>query len=188
MRALLPCLFAGALAGLAGCAQTDYFLLPPQDAATRATSAPSIAVADISLPSYADALEIAVLTETGSVTLSKSALWADTPRRALTRRLIADLQARLGGTISAEPWPAYDSPAYRLEVIVDRMIGAPEASLSFLGQYVLIGRDSGRITASERFAITVPPQGPGYAGLMAGHAKAIDTLADQIAARLGGRV
>lgn len=188
MRPALFSLFAGVLIGLSGCASTDYYLLPPPAAATKATSGPSIAVADLSLPSYADALEIAVLTQGGAVTLSKEALWADTPRRALTRHLVAALQQRLGGVIGTEPWPSYEQPALRLEVIVDRMIGTPGGALEFDGQYILVARDSGRITASNRFAIEVPAQGPGYAGIMADHARAIETLADQIAARVRGRV
>ncbi|PZQ49441.1 MAG: hypothetical protein DI556_11275 [Rhodovulum sulfidophilum] len=175
------------LAALSACGATDYYLLPPE-----ATTAPAragrvtMAVADIDLPAYASALEIAELRPEGAVTLSSGALWADTPQRALTRHLVAALQSRLGGQIAADPWPAFDPPALQLRVIVDRMIGAPDAALDFGGQYILVSA-SGAIVASDRFRISVPPGGTGYTGLLADHARAIELLADRIAARIAGR-
>ena len=180
--------FLTAALALGACASPEYHLIPPPTPVARAPSpAASLAVADISLPSYAEALEIAVLTETGAVTLEDNALWADTPRRALTRQLVAALQQRLSGRIGAEPWPGFDGPALRVEVVVDRMIGAPAKPLEFAGQYIVTAPGSGRITASNRFAIGVPPQGDGYAALLAAHALAIDALADRIAASVTGR-
>ena len=55
----------------------------------------SIVVADLSLPAYADALEVASLTAPGTLGLTKRSLWADTPQRALTRHLAAALDDRL---------------------------------------------------------------------------------------------
>jgi len=181
-----PTLFvlAAALA-LAACAgRPDYYLTPPPAAGARAAGAGSLGVADVSLPAYAETVEIAVLTETGAVQLAKDALWADTPRRALTRHLVAALQSRLSAQIATEPWPAFDPPALRLEVFVDRMIGAPEGPFQFAGQYVIVSNNSGRVVASDRFALTLPPQGAGYQGLIDAHARAIEALADQIAARV----
>jgi len=170
--------------GLAACARPDYYLTPPPAPAGRVGAASSIAVADMSLPAYADAIEIAVLTDTGAVTLSRDALWADTPRRALTRHFVAALQERLAAQISTEPWPAFDPPALRVEVFVDRMIGAPDGPFQFSGQYVIVSAGSGRVIASDRFALTLPPQGPGYQGLIDAHARAVEALADEIAGRL----
>lgn len=174
-----------ALLVLAACgANPDYYLVPPPAGADRGAGAGSIAVADISLPAYAETVEIAVLTPSGAAQLSKNALWADTPRRALTRHLVAALQARISAQVATEPWPAYESPDLRVEVFVDRMIGAPAASFQFAGQYVIVSNRSGRVISSDRFAITLPPQGEGYQGLIDAHARAVEALADRIAARL----
>jgi uncharacterized lipoprotein YmbA len=173
---------------LAGCADPAYYLLPPvADAARAPAPAASVAVADISLPAYAEALEIASLTAPGTVGLDKRSLWADTPRRALTRHLAAALEARLGTRVGTEPWPGFDAPGLRVEVTVDRLIGAPGGSLDFAGQYAIAAPGSGRLVAMERFAIRVPPQGEGYPGLLAAHARAVETLADRIAASVAGR-
>ena len=67
------------------------------------------------------------------------------------------------------------------------MIGALDGSLDFAGQYVVVSPTSGRIVALDRFALAVPPQGEGYPGLMAAHARALDLLADRIAASITGR-
>ena len=165
----------------------DYFLLPPPADAARQTSAGSIAVAEISLPSYAEAMEIAALVGPEQLDLDERALWADTPRRALTRHLVAALESRLGGPVLTEPWPGFDPPARRVEVIVDRMVGGPGSGLDFSGQVVIVAAESGRVIAADRFAIAVAPQGDGYAGLLAAHARAIEILADRIAARISGR-
>lgn len=176
--------FAFALLALAACTRPDYYLTPPPAASARAAgSAGSLAVADMNLPTYADAIEIAVQDETGAVKLMPNALWADTPRRALTRHLVAALQARIPGQISTEPWPAFEAPALRLEVFVDRMVGSPEGPFEFAGQYVIVSQDSGRIVASDRFDLS-SVAGPGYQGLVDAHARAVEALADAIAARL----
>ena len=67
------------------------------------------------------------------------------------------------------------------------MIGARDGGLDFAGQYAIVAAGDGRLTAFDRFAITVPPQGEGYPGLLAAHARAIDLLADRIAATITGR-
>jgi uncharacterized lipoprotein YmbA len=186
MRAPLPLI--AALLALAACGTPDYFLMPPPQGAARAPSpVASISVGDINLPSYASALEIASLTAPGTVTLNKTSLWADTPQRAMTRHLAAALDQRLRARVGTEPWPGFDDPSLRIDVIVDRMIGAPDGSLDFAGQYAVVSPADGRITAFDRFALTVPPQGQGYPGLLAAHARALELLADRIAATITGR-
>jgi uncharacterized lipoprotein YmbA len=181
-------LLAAALLALAACGQPNYYLLPvPQSGASRPAPVGSVVVADLSLPAYAEAIEVASLTGPSTLELRKRALWADTPRRAMTRQLAASLDDRLSARVATEPWPGFDSPGLRVEVIVDRMVGALDGGLEFTGQYFIVAPVSGRIVTLERFALTVPPQGEGYPGLMAAHARALDLLADRVAASITGR-
>lgn len=184
-----PPLLAALAVVLAGCAgQPDYFLLPPpQPVARQSSPVGSIAVAEMSLPAYADAMEIAVLTGPGSAIAERQALWGDTPRRALTRHLVASLEGRLNARVAAEPWPGYDPAGYRVEVIADRLIGAPGGAVEFAGQFIVISPESGQIVATERFRIVTPTEGDDNAALLAAHARAVETLADQIVARITGR-
>ncbi|MBB5220519.1 hypothetical protein HNP73_000440 [Amaricoccus macauensis] len=177
-----------ALLALGGCANETAYLLPPAPTAQRLPSpVRGIGLADVNLPAYASDVEIAALVGPETVKLHKSSLWADDPTRAVTRHLAAALEARLATHVVTDPWPGYESPGLRIEVAVDRMIGAPSGGVEFAGQYVMIDPESGRITASDRFSITIPPQGDGFPGLMAGEARAIEALADRIAARITGR-
>jgi uncharacterized protein len=186
-RVVVALALAGLLAACAG--SPDYYLLPPpQSAATRLPSpVSSIVVADIDLPTYAEALEVAVLTGPLALRLDSAVSWADNPRRAMTRHLTEALEARLATRVAADPWPGFDQPGLRVEVRVDRLVGAPEAGLTFSGQYFIVAPDSGTVTAVERFSYNVPVTGEGVAGLAAAHAAAIDLLADDIAARIAGR-
>ncbi len=176
------------LLALASCGTPQYYLLPaPGPAPSGPAPSGGVSVADVSLPAYAEAIEMASLGPDGAVTLDKRALWADTPRRGLTRQLIAALQERLAAPVAAEPWPGFDGPSARVEVIVDRLIGGEDGSLQFTGQYVISAPATGRIIGVQRFAIEVPPQGPGYLALANAYGRAIDALADRIVASLTGR-
>lgn len=168
----------------------DYYMLPAQGRPPVQYPAPvsGIVVTEIGLPSYADALEIAALQENGALKLERGVSWADEPRRALTRHLAAALAARLGTQVTPDPWPGFSTdPDLRVDVAADRLIGSEGGGVEFEGQYFIVRSSTGSIFASERFRINVPPQGEGYGGLAAAHARAIETLADQIAARIAGR-
>ena len=187
-----PLLAAGlalaALMALGACASETAYLLPPAPATQRLPSpVRGIALADVNLPAYVSNVEIAGLVGPETVKLHESELWADDPTRAVTRHLAAALEARLATHVITDPWPGYKSPGLRVEVAVDRLIGAPAGAVEFAGQYVMLDPESGRITATDRFAITIPPQGEGFPGMMAGEARAIEALADRIAARISGR-
>lgn len=184
----LPALALLALV-LAACGAPSYYLLPPPAAPLSRAGSPvgSVVVADISVPTYVEAIEIASLTGPETADLSKRSLWADSPRRALTRHLAAALEARLSARVGTEPWPAFDAPGLRVEVVVDRMIGAPGGTLDFAGQYSIVSPSSGTLRALDRFALAVPVADAGYPALMAAHARAMDLLADRIAASIAGR-
>jgi uncharacterized protein len=186
MRATLSAVAAALI--VAGCgADPDYYLLPPPAEQMRlATPADSLVVMNMSLPAYAEAIEIATVAESGAVELDQTSLWADTPQRALTRHLVATLQQSLDAEVAGDPWPGFQDPDLRLEVVADRFIGAIDGSVVFSGQYLLVAPESGAIVASERFNIYEAVEGAGYQPLLAAHARAVETLAVGIARRISG--
>jgi uncharacterized lipoprotein YmbA len=190
IMALVRAALLGAALLVAACGGSpNFYLLPAPAPQTRAASpVASVSVAEISLPAYADSVEIATLTADGALAASTRELWADTPRRALTRHLVAALEARLGARVAAEPWPEFERPGRRVEVFADQLIGAesPERPLRFSGQYLILAPESGRIVRSGRFDIAVTPTGPGYLALAEAHATAVERLADEIAAAIRG--
>ena len=72
----------------------------------------------------------------------------------MTRHLAAALDDRLAARVGTEPWPGFDSPGLRVEVTVDRMIGALDGSLDFAGQYFLVAPAS---AASSRSSASPSP-------------------------------
>ncbi len=75
----------------------------------------------------------------------------------------------------------------RIEVIADRLIGAPGSAVEFSGQFIIVAPESGRIVATERFRVTTAIEGDGPAALLAAEARAVEALADRIVARITGR-
>ena len=68
------------------------------------------------------------------------------------------------------------------------MIGAQDGGLDFAGQYAIVAAvERPHHRASTASPSAVPPQGEGYPGLLAAHARAIELLADRIAATITGR-
>jgi uncharacterized protein len=175
---------------LGACGTPQYYLLPqqPQPAMQYSSGYRNIVVSDFSLPAYAEAIEIPALQPDGTVELQTNQSWADDPRRGLTRHFAAALQARLGARVSTDPWPGFASdPELRVEVTIDRLIGAMGGSIDLEGQYFILRAQSGEIFASDRFRIQEPVQGEGTTAFVAAHGHAVEALADRIAARIAGR-
>jgi uncharacterized lipoprotein YmbA len=169
---------------LSACGRPDYFLTPPPMTPDRPpVRVSSLAVADLGLPTYAESVEIAVQSPTGEVTLDEDALGPTPPAALSPATSSPPSRPAFPARSPPSPGPPSTPPALRLEVAVDRMIGTPGGPFTFSGQYVIVSPESGRITASDRFAITLPA-GAGSQGLVNAHARAVERLADQIAGRL----
>ncbi len=178
------------LAALGACAATPdptYYLLPsPEVAASTPYSGGTIAVRELALPLYARAQQVASLAEDGSVLLSDDHRWADEPARASTRTFVSALKQSTGAAIVAEPWPASVSPAIRIDVAVDRLIGTLNGgALEFTGQYRLV-RTGGGDGDQDSFSYRIPLSGTGYKALAEAHSNAIAKLAQDVAKRIAG--
>ncbi len=187
MRVLGISLITGLLA-LGACASTPdptYYLLPsPEVAAGTPYNGGTIAVREIALPLYARAQQVASLAADGSVILSDDHRWADEPARASTRTFVSALKQSTGAPIVAEPWPASVSPAIRIDVTVDRLIGDIDGgALEFTGQYRIV-RTGGGDGDQDSFRHRIPIGGSGYKALAAAHSNAIAKLAQDIAKRI----
>ena len=178
--------------GVSGCATTPdptYYLFPiPAVEETVAYDAGTVAVREISLPLYARQELFASVAEDGSVILPDDHRWADEPARAATGALVATLKQLLGAQIVAEPWPTSVSPAYRVDVTVDRFIGDIRGGdLEFTGQYRLFGLGDSTTDVQDSFSYRIDIAEPGYKALAQAHSDAIVKLAREIAGRLSDR-
>ena len=188
-----------ALAGLvlAGCSilrPPQLFLMEPAPAAERTVAGLEtrlIVVPRLSLPAYAADTRIAVLTadEAGMPAVAQAGdrVWADAPERALTIGLSRALAARTGAPVLAEPWPVEAVPDLKIEVVVDRLLGAEGGALALTGVYRVIDLRRNGLAIVRDFDIAAEAPGPGIEGLAAAHALALGRLADAVAAALAER-
>ena len=170
---------------LAACSgdPTLRFATPEVDPGTRiATSFPSVEVRDVSLPTYAQAEEIAVENGDGSITLSDAYLWADDPSRAVTLELSRTLASLTGNPTAPEPWPFEAYPAARVEVRVSQMVASRSGVFRLSGQYFVVDMESRGRDRAALFDLTAPldPEA-GPNAIAAARAVVVAELAELIA-------
>jgi uncharacterized protein len=186
----------GALLGLAAlpsCAPALpsrlYTLLPAAEAAVEGEArGPALGLDPVILPAYLDRPEIVTRAGGHQVRLSESDKWIE-PLQPMFRRL---LQERLREATGARevvpvPSPGGDEPRHAVAVEVERF-DADEAGKVLLDARWRVYRPAtgrtvraGRAMIEERGA--APPD---YPGLVAAMGRAVDALADAIAAAVPG--
>ncbi|QPM91240.1 PqiC family protein [Pseudooceanicola algae] len=173
---------------LAGCASEKLYTAPVFPG-TGTSAAParipsrftSVEVQDVSLPDYAASGQIPERQADGSISSSRSVLWADEPTRAVTMELSRLLRQITGAEIAAEPWPFYDNAQAQLLVRVESMLAEGDGSFRLTGQFFVAPRD-GRSGRSSDFMISVPVAAPGGPGAIAdARSAAVLALAQRIA-------
>ena len=185
MFRILPVLTVAALL-LAACAtggaeQTRYYLLPKPKPVERVVFAgDTVALRELDLPLYARAAEIAFLDANGAVSLADEDRWADEPARAATRALAGSLRDSLGTPVVVEPWGRAVEPVLRIDVVVDRFIGALGGEVTLVGDFQIVSLDDRKTVSAQGFDIAVPTGGADYDALIAAHSAALARLSDEI--------
>lgn len=147
----------GTTLGLAACgaAPDRYAVTPPVVAEKIRIGFQSIEVKDVSLPSYAAADEISVQDADGKVVATGSALWADTPERAVALDLSRNLAQLSGARVASEPWPFEAFADARLEVRFESLVAQANGQFRATGQYFVAASDERR-ERSGLFDLAVP--------------------------------
>lgn len=175
-----------ALALLAACAtateeRTRYYLLPKPAPAERVVFAgDTVALRELDLPLYARTAEIAYIGPAGAVALAEEDRWADEPARAMTRALAGALREALDTPVVVEPWGRAVKPVLRIDISVDRFIGAPGGAVDFSGDFQIVRLDDRETVSAQGFDIAVPTGGPGFDALTRAHSAALARLSDEI--------
>lgn len=115
----------------------------------------SVEVRDVSLPSYAAADEISVMTPDGTLSSSDKVLWADAPERAVALELSRNLTRLTHAQVASEPWPLEAYPDARLLVRFADMIAGADGNFRISGQYFVAVQEGGR-ERSGLFDMKVP--------------------------------
>lgn len=172
------------LALLAACGGEPTRYAAPEAPITARISIPhrTVAVREVSLPTYATDEEIAVSDGRGAIREDTKIIWADDPVRAVTLRLTAALSQITGRTVAADPWPFRDDPDAVVDVRIEDFIAEERGVFVARGQYYIAHSDEGRRDRSNRFEIAQPynPDG-GYPAIAAARSSVVTALAQQIA-------
>ncbi|PTW51432.1 PqiC family protein [Rhodovulum kholense] len=180
---LLAALVPSALALAACSGSPDRYTVP--DTAVAGPHLPvawrSVAIREVSLPTYAASEEIYSRSASGALTSSSDVLWADDPTRAITQDLARLLAQMTGAQVAAEPWPFFDRAQATLEIRVADMLAEPDGTFRLTGQF-FVAPDAGGRNRAAPFAIAVPIAAPaGPAEIAAARGAALRELATQIA-------
>lgn len=149
----------------------------------------SLEVRDISLPRYAASDDIVRAGADGGIDTLPSTVWADTPERGLTLRLVDALDRITGARVAAEPWPFAEPPAASVTIRVTDALGQPDVG-DLPGRYVLRGSYAISPVASDladragRFEIAVPLADGSPQSLGAAQSAALGELAETLARRV----
>lgn len=137
---------------------------------------------DVSLPAYAEANEITVREDDGTLVEIKGQVWADAPSRAMSNAMVRNLGTITGAQVAAEPWPLEGYPEVEVTIRVEQMFARADGSISLTGYYA-IRRDYGR-SGIQQFDIALPGSPDAKADLPRAYDAAWKTLAEQIARSL----
>ena len=169
---------------LAGCLTSDpaRFMIEPVPAATQIqTSADTIAIANVSLPSYAKETGMIVQDATGALVPVPNADWADEPERAMTFALVRNLADISGAKVAADPWPLGGVPEAEVRVRVERMLVDNTGTMRLTGQYTIRRDELTSRNRVEGFDIQVPSSTSSPTAIVRAHGAAWRDLAELIA-------
>ncbi|SDX52201.1 hypothetical protein SAMN04488238_109125 [Roseicitreum antarcticum] len=178
-------LILSAVLALAACSDAQdvarYLIEPPVSGQTVPNRIGTTELREVRLPDYAAGQEIALQAEDGTLRAGPSNIWADDPVLGITTTLARQITAVSGATVIVEPWPLQDLPPRRLEVRIDRMVARNDGRYRLSGQYFLVPVSGSGSDIVRRFDITVPMAAQEYGAIADASARALDTLARQIA-------
>ncbi len=171
---------------LAGCGSDPALIDAPAPSATTtervSISYATVALRDVSLPTYATRDEIVFGAGDGALSSSKDTLWADDPVRAVTLGLARALLDLTQARVAPEPWPYAERPQVVVDVRMEEFLPSELGSFTARGLYYVapddgIGRDH-----AHKFEQVVPfdPEA-GVAGMAQARSQILSALALDIA-------
>lgn len=188
MRLVRYLSIAGLGMWLAGCSSAPmhfYTLVPPDRAAPVAATTASyrIAVLPVTIPAQVDQPQMVVREGASSVALLEGERWiaplGDEIHMALSDALVRELGAQdIYGLASGG-----GKPVYRIKVNVDRFESVPGSHTLLAASWSVHGGKASALQCTSRIRETVEP---GYAALVGGHQRALQTLAEHIATVVRG--
>ncbi len=177
------CAVAALVAAVAGCSRsprTSYYLLTPaasvQPATVTPASAPTVAIAAVSLPELADRPQLVVPADRGQVLILESHRWAESLKAAIPRVLAENLSRQLGPErVSFHPQHAAVRAEYRIFIDLQRFEADHTAVLVDALWTIKPSSTDGKLV-TRRSTISEPINGSGYEALAASYSRALGRL------------
>ena len=181
-RYRIPLLLTVLLAGCAASPPPSYYTLSLPPPRTTNDAAPiRISLAEVGLPAYARASQLASLVEPNRIELDDDHRWASAPSEALTTLLAAELENAAGASVLIRPHTRTFKPDFTIDIDVDRFHRATTGGANLSGRAVVVHAATGTVRVI-RFAKTAPTTGTTYADYMVSVQTAVSALAAEIAA------
>ncbi len=163
----------------------DLYVVPKTDAvAPVRISYNSVALRDVSLPSYAASQEISVSDAVGKLTTASDSLWADDGDREVTLHLVRTLSEVTSARVASDPWPFLNRPEVTLDVRFEEFLATESGQFTLRGMYFVAPEDVNRADRARSFEITETfAADQGIPAIAAARAAALGKLAGDIARR-----
>ncbi|KUP93276.1 PqiC family protein [Tritonibacter horizontis] len=181
---LVALTLAGAL--LAACtSDPDLYVVPKTDPVEQLRiSYNSVALREVSMPTYAASQEIQVADEAGKLTTTPNSLWADEGDRAVTLHLVRALSEVTAARVASDPWPFLNRPEVTLDVRFEEFVAATNGTFTLRGMYFVAPEDVNRADRARSFEISETySAAEGIPAIAAARAAALGKLARDIATR-----
>ncbi len=191
--ALIRCVSATAVVLVAACGSVGpppvvYVLgAPPvrDSGAVSLLGRPVLEVKPVLMPDYLDVSEILTRRPNNVMQPSAEGRWAERLSVGTTRALAAELRRRLPDVTVTTSTPA-EAPICRLFVDVESFERATDAPVTLTAQWRITDGAAQKTLAGERVAVSAPVAETGDAATVEAMGRAVDQLADRIAAGARG--
>ncbi|MEM7695229.1 MAG: PqiC family protein [Pseudomonadota bacterium] len=176
-------LIAALLAGCVGSEAPKYTVAPVDigPPASIHTSAKTILIAKVSLPSYAKETKIVVKDNTGALVGLPEADWGDDPERAMAYALVRHLTDISGRRVAVDPWPLDGLPDAEIRVRVEEMVVETGGNLRLSGQFAVRRDDMPARNRIKPFVVHAAARSNLPSEVVAAHDRAWQNLAELIA-------
>lgn len=186
MKALLTASALSAATLMAACSTEPDLYVAPKPEAVQAVriSYTSVAVQEVSLPTYAASQDISVADASGKISPASDSLWADEGTRAVTLSLAQGLSDATNARVAPAPWPFLNRPDVTVDVRFESFVADASGQFTLRGMYFIAPEDASRADRSRSFEITEAYDATaGIPAIAAARSAAMAKLAQDIATR-----
>ena len=142
----------------------------------------TIALRNVSLPTYAAGETIFTADETGRLRENPGLLWADDPGRAMTLELSRHLNRITSARVASEPWPFLDNAEAEVEIRIEDMLARADGTFVLSGQYFVTAKTGREHAHLFELSAKIPLE-PTPEDVAAARAQVVRDLAVDIARR-----